>query len=430
MYYTLFDIPVNNDFKLRFEYIEEHIKGRITSSYSIYKSVLEGITVLQFEELFHNMTEHEVTVFLEILEVIDESNTLIYFSFKQEKNETIRFVKLLLICAIFPSFIKGSFLDALKTSRVNEYLDINVLFDNLFKKYSISEDFKITYSRGYLIKMSELDVFNNRSDFFLYFSLLQGKNIRKIHNTPYNISKKESFFFHFKNNLFYPKNGAKNYIKQRIVAAKLAIGNEDKIDQIKFFLEANFSFNYDVDSYYKQIMFWRKGFELLPLELTEQDLRAYVDFLQHQIQNPNFNLKGQTFVNLQKQIISWHENISIEEEKNNDIYWGTEEEAITKTIAFHNEIYVYRKIINSYDLYLEGFYKKHCVYFYKRYCISGKIEVYTLSKENENRKKGLTIEVSNKKMIQALGRFNKRNVFLEKNIVPLFAEKENIKILN
>ncbi|WP_181422784.1 PcfJ domain-containing protein [Arenibacter sp. ARW7G5Y1] len=79
------------------------------------------------------------------------------------------------------------------------------------------------------------------------------------------------------------------------------------------------------------------------------------------------------------------------------------------------------ELTSSDELYEESMYMQHCVKTYSGRCISGTSAIFSLKLEGERK---LTIEIApqSKKVVQALGEFNRMAESREKEIVKLWAE--------
>ncbi|PQJ81491.1 PcfJ domain-containing protein [Polaribacter glomeratus] len=446
----------SNSVAQRFNEIEITLTSFSNKLRLLNLGIIRGIKEIKNWELYQNMTTHQFNKFLEALIQINELNLFITLERKRNQRQLeINFAKLLVICSVFNNYMNMPLINAIKKNINHDNLDPNELFSKLFNTYEVSKDFTNSASviedfiynnfknatfnnRNYI----EFDYFKTYEDFTIILGIRNGKNIRKLNPTALEISKKESFYFHSQDNLLSVQN-SENYIKKRIIASKLAIICEEntenefgfnrtftqKINLIENYLESSDTFRDTIDKYYTDIYFWKSGFRILmQSHCNPHEIQTYVDYIENQRNHlgSNFTLKGKTYKSIINQMEVWHDTITYNEIEGNPIVWGTKEEGALKTITVKDKIYEYQQIIDSFELYIEGQKKKHCVYTYLDRCVEKKIQIWRLYEKNTNY--GLTMEIKNGKITQALGKFNMADHYLERNVLTVMAKRENLKI--
>lgn len=441
----------------RFYKIDHTLSALNLNMTLLNSSIRRGIIAIIDWDLFTNMSEEQFHNFIMLLKQINNFKFHITFEDRNNLKQTeINFVKLLVICAVFPNFMNTSLQKAILATIKNSAIKPRLLFSEIFNRYKVSNDFlitqtevedtvyssfnKATFSRR---KYLEFDMFTTFNDLHALLGIRNGLNIRTLNTTSFNISKKESFYFHSQNKLIKITNN-KEYIKRRIIASKFAVLCEEKgsfirnygyrvfsekINFIEHYLNSNKIFIHNIDIFYNDIDFWKSGFRiLLNSNCKLYEIQSYVDYLEFKryYLTTNFTLKSKTYSNILKDIQEWHDQISYGQMDGEPIVWGSKEEGSLKKITVKNKIYEYQQIINSYELYIEGKEKRHCVYTYLKNCVDKLIQIWRLNEIHTNR--GLTIEVENNKIIQASGKFNKTDQYLEKNVLTVMAKKEGFTI--
>ena len=414
---------------------------------SFKEGIKKGFKAICGWELFNNMNEYEFKDLLKILSDLNNLNKVIILSQKYSEQKYIELVKILTIISVFKSFIQKPVHQVIEENIINGILNTNKMFLQIFFKYEISKDF-ITVNNEYDVneKYAEylfqypdgldfhpqkenllLEKIGSYEYLFVLIQMQNGKNIRKINPTTYTISKKESYFFHHEIGLFH-LNDSKKYFKQRILASKLASVKNCTIYHIQEFLDRSSTFRNEIDTYYKDINFWKRGFEILSRSnYREDDITEYVDYLNFsKYQTQNYSLKGKTYVNILKEIKQWHQDIYNPKYKKIKKYWRDKDDGIIKEINCESTVYYYQQIIDSETLYYEGKDNHHCVYAYLKECINMHVQIWKLSQKNS--KTRITIEVRNNTIIQARGKCNMRDYYIDDNVLPIFAKQENFKI--
>ena len=440
--------------------IEKTLNNSLNVKMSLVnEGIQRGVKAISDWGLFVNMTGHQFNTFLILLGQINSLNLIVSFGERNGfKESESNFVKLLVFCSVFPSYMNTTFMSSMQQTVINGVLDPYLLFSKIFDKYKISSDFtlqtemeniiyedftKATFSR---LKYIEFDGFTTFNNIQTSLGIRNGKNIRKINSTSYAISKKESFYFHNQDGLL-DFDDEEDYIKRRIIASKLAVLSEEvnqyfittylnlnkMLDEIMSFIQSylrsNRTFTLNIDSYYSDFEFWKSGFRiLLNSDCRDYHIRAYVDYLEFQKTHlgADFSLKGRTYTSILRDIELWHRTITYEQIDGEPIVWGQKEEGVLKTIKVNDRLYEYKEIIDSHELFIEGKKKCHCVYTYLDSCVNKRIQIWRLNEANTN--KGLTIQVKNSKIVQARGKFNAIDEYLEKNVLTVMAKKENLTI--
>jgi hypothetical protein len=401
--------------------------------------VPKNLVLIKKWELFKNMSDDQFNSFLGYLHEIKESNLKITFGVLFPEAEKLGWLKILTLCAVFSRFMNMTLPEAIKETSLNGISPVRDLFTELFDRYEISNDFlcnnselenfiytNFEYSHFTVgSRTHEVDIFEAYHDFYMLLAIKNGYNIRDVNLTDFTISKKESFYFHSQNNLLKVTD-ANVYIQQRIVASKLAKYLNKDFKILQKYLDASTSFQNDIYRYYTHFSVWKKAFLLLlKANFEEFEITTYVDYIEHKLEDPtNFSLRGKTYRSILQDADIWHESITYDQIADDPISWGKPKDAVERLIVFKNKAYGYHQIIDSLSLYKEGKVNHHCVYLYLEDCKRGRKQVYTLyAKDSQKR---LTIEVRDRKIVQALGKYNQPDLFLAQKILPIMAKQEQL----
>lgn len=135
-----------------------------------------------------------------------------------------------------------------------------------------------------------------------------------------------------------------------------------------------------------------------------------VDYLNYEIgQNETFNIFGSgfTLTSLNKRMIDWHHELRRVKEFGNFTWSGHDFEGfvyLRNEGKPNEERFEIKQITSSKELLAEGKEQHHCVFSYKQSCISGRCSIWSLT---VNGKRKVTIEVVDRKIVQAKGFANR-----------------------
>lgn len=158
-------------------------------------------------------------------------------------------------------------------------------------------------------------------------------------------------------------------------------------------------------------------------------LNDLIDYLNHEFtMDRNFNIfgSGYTLVSLNKRMIDWHHQLRRVREFGNFTWEGHSHQGlffVRNEGKLNEEIYQIKQITTSKELLEEGRSQHHCVFSYKQSCINGVCSIWSLTL---NGKRKVTIEVVNKRIVQAKGFANRITTSQEDFIINKWCESAAI----
>ena len=184
---------------------------------------------------------------------------------------------------------------------------------------------------------------------------------------------------------------------------------------------------------YKQSEFWVKTMsQFYHKGLAIENLGDAMDYINqcHYLDNRKINWKQKTANNLVKDTEEWHLQIIRQQEIKRQKYNRFNNSEISGfTQEINEKNYIIKQIKTSDELSAEGNKLNHCVYSYRSSCRSGFCEIFSLRLVDDLLELPLvTIEIRNNKIFQAKGKFNRKPVDVEWDIIREWANFEDLRI--
>lgn len=166
-------------------------------------------------------------------------------------------------------------------------------------------------------------------------------------------------------------------------------------------------------------------------DVEKAALYEITDYISWQLENePTWRLKGRTLSSIIKLSNDWHMMVHKAKVKtlinlpNMGLKNWTHHEGFQK--------WQIRQLTTNIELSREGNKQRHCVYSYVSACQTGRSYIFTMDSEDDmggQRKKHITIEVdSDKKIVQARGKMNRRPDEDEMAIMKKWASAHNLEV--
>ena len=264
--------------------------------------------------------------------------------------------------------------------------------------------------------------------------VIRYNKLKDFENLPIRITKKETHVFF----TMYSKNQARVILErsENIIHAGLILAKIQNIFDDSYLIE-NLSNHYvDVLIQHKP-KFWEdlaRFFKRYERQIERGEVRNLLDYiLAKKNENPDYTLNGSTYNSLNKEMHEWHEQmrrmryLDFHGLALNTSWKGApvQNDTIDKEgIAYH-----FYQITNQKELFEEGSSMHHCVSTYGKECLKGVASIWSLRIYNQTgMHRLLTIEVKNKKIVQAKGKHNRMPKEKEAQVLRLWAGKHGFKM--
>ena len=164
---------------------------------------------------------------------------------------------------------------------------------------------------------------------------------------------------------------------------------------------------------------------------TIQEMDDLIDYLQAaKLDDHTFSLKGRSLVSLRRKMEEWHRALAKQKSIAGDA-WGGDPIADCEyeTGGTDNRArWLVRQIKTGNDLYAEGQRMHHCVASYKARCMRGASSIWSVTYESPIGcwHRGVTVEVSDRAIVQCRGFANRPPHAEETTIVGRWAEENGL----
>ena len=165
------------------------------------------------------------------------------------------------------------------------------------------------------------------------------------------------------------------------------------------------------------------------------EVREVIDYLNEKVivEGEQICLKNKSIRNLMLEIDTWHEQLR---EKRILKSVGSKKLAESNVgsyyIDYEGVSYLIKQIKRTKELFEEGKLLHHCVYTYRKECLDGETFIFSLRTIDEKADEFplITIEVVSNKILQTKGKFNRSTTEIEKEIIRLWAQENQLQFLN
>lgn len=146
---------------------------------------------------------------------------------------------------------------------------------------------------------------------------------------------------------------------------------------------------------------------------------------------PGFSMKGRSAQALLSRMEQWHKQLG-KKKKSYKEWKSCGVPGITIEEGRENDktVWTISEILNSTELFKEGKAQRHCVASYESSCAAGRIAIYSMRvlRPSCPLERALTIELSNRVVVQARGHCNRPPTQLENRILRLWTQKRGIAV--
>lgn len=213
----------------------------------------------------------------------------------------------------------------------------------------------------------------------------------------------------------------------QVITYAIAYAESGDVGLSKRLALSNFSNKNNRSVFWKNCIKFFSNKENIPENIGK--MNDLIDYLEYEkTQNNEFNIFGGGFTlqSLNKRMIDWHHELRRAKDFGNFTWIGSnvnDFEFIRNENKINAEHFTITQIKNSKELLNEGRVQHHCVFSYKNRCISGKTSIWSLSL---NGKKKVTIEMIDKRIVQARGFANRMTRGDEDFIISKWCNLNNI----
>lgn len=404
-------------------FTEHSIRNYKIQGKLLFEHSLNALIALSQDDILVQQTSYEFHLSKQFYEYVLSTDNLIYF---QDAEQAKYFLKMSLIFSVYPGFVSQSIIGNSKLLNPNATIAQQALFfKNVFSRYE---------NVCSLMLFKNLHHMNGK-DIRVFMQLLAGKSLRKIENLMPAFSKRQchallhclSEQFSIPNNVFF--NGW--------FYSKLFIVYPD-VNYFNRFLGATRIKDQNHALFIREFEFFEQMYRWLSSNREALELRnsfgnrythetEIVDFFLYikQVEERSICFKGRTIESVCNRAEEWHDQF--------DLYHRiTPEDLKAKWGSDHAEIWKYEKdgvlyeieeIKNGETLLQESEIHSHCVFSYVRYCKEETSRIYRMSKGLQDELKPcLTIEVKERSIVQVGGKYNRKAMSKEIEILRKWAK--------
>jgi len=163
-----------------------------------------------------------------------------------------------------------------------------------------------------------------------------------------------------------------------------------------------------------------------------EEIRPILDYFIYELQrNDNYSLKGRTINSVLRKMEEWHRMLRVRNYRNTTQFMSWKGYKINDyEEGFLNSKFVIRQLLTSNELYKEGSMLHHCVASYALRCAIGDTSIFSLrfvnAKKTDVENRLITIRVSGRSVVQALGVCNRYPDTTEQLIINNWCELNNL----
>jgi hypothetical protein len=153
-----------------------------------------------------------------------------------------------------------------------------------------------------------------------------------------------------------------------------------------------------------------------------------------QIPEPNFSMKGRTVTSLLRQVDAWHRRLAAGPRGMPNLAWvscGIAGMQRVEGTPPNVRVFTIRELLTSADLFAEGQKLRHCVGSYAQSCQRGRCSIFSLRlDEGRGEERLITIEIvpTQRRIVQARGRFNRFCTPVEQRVIRAWAIQSGLEI--
>ncbi|MGH2666543.1 PcfJ domain-containing protein [Flavobacterium sp.] len=283
------------------------------------------------------------------------------------------------------------------------------LIQNCFAKYEVPEFLESVFYG------------QNKIQMLWYVQLGRGDSVLNLSSFPIHLTKKMAHEF---------KNAPVNYsVEQaiRYIQAK-GFGATETMAETLAWSVLSESFGQEV--FWEKVVVFFAKYEELPFAKVQEVLF----FIKEQFgENKNFSMKGRTWEALVRNSDEWHSEYFKKMNALNRAQWttsginGFEKHTLKDN---ENSLYYIVELVNSEELYEEGYEMSHCVAEYEYVCIEGRTAIFSLREKQQQTDYAtlatIEVDLADRAVVQAKARYNEYVSFEAYEIIVEWAEKESI----
>ena len=291
-----------------------------------------------------------------------------------------------------------------------------------------------------VVLLNNLNALDDKG-FYLLEWIIQGHPVGTFPRLPFGITKKQVHLFFTQCDLLVYNGRA---IKRDVLYYAFLMARLMRIYNNEMFLLTLFN---QYERYLKryELNWWdelARFFARYEKDMRNHAIRDYLDYFIHRRgEDPNYRIKGRTLQSVSRQMDEWHEQLRqlryvdgmfglsyAEKKQLHKIVWSGDARK-NFSLRKAGKTYEIIQIKDAFSLYEEGKDMHHCVGSYAYKCMRGDTTIWSLRLIHQNtHKKLLTIEVSNNRIIQAKGKFNRRATSFEREILLDWAVDQRISM--
>jgi len=182
-----------------------------------------------------------------------------------------------------------------------------------------------------------------------------------------------------------------------------------------------------------QFNFWNETiFFFINNKINHLEISTFVDFINYKKQqNENYSMKGRTVNGMYREMALWHVQLGTFNFQNNMFVKWQRNNIKDFELLTDTGRYIITQLLTSKSLFEEGQAQHHCVFTYTRNCVTGISSIFSLRFIDINKlmTRMLTIEVSNNRIVQIKGKFNRNPNETERAIVSKWAKEQGVRML-
>lgn len=376
-----------------------------------YQSLMEGLLdLLDNSEVIMSQSEHELAISFEILESVFRHKEMLVIRESWISRKLIMFS---VIVSKYPGMVIRPLREGFqKLLEQPSIYSIDQLFDHTFTKYQ---------TPSYLNRHFE---YLNLEELLGLMRINQGVSPNEIEVFKKGLTKREA------HQLIYAIHNAFRYDNDIILRGKIITKLYDPKHEIglRDYLNRSHTFNSSPKEFYQRLDYWGKGFKLVN-ELIQNnpthhiDYDGFMDFLEAMSKIEGFSLDGRTPESFRRMSDDWHREVYLEEKLDYSWMKWPGMGLPKMEYSINNETFLFEELKTGRMLYSEGMELEHCVYHYAPRCELGYTHIWSLKKRIDNEfRPRITIEIQNKRIVQARGKRNRKPYKNELDVIEKWAK--------
>lgn len=265
----------------------------------------------------------------------------------------------------------------------------------------------------------------NKIQMLWYVQMGRGDSVLKLTSFPIQLTKKMAHEF---------KKAPANYSVEQAIRFAQAKGFGASEIMSETLAWSVLSEGFEHEEFWQKVVAFFAKYNELPFAKVQEVLF----YIKEQFAlNKNFTMKGRTWEALVRNSDEWHLEYYKRMNALNRAQWSTSQIRGFEKNTFElnqNNFYYIVELVNSEELYDEGYQMSHCVAEYEYDCIQGKTAIFSLRKKQQETDSEYTtlatieVDIEAKAVVQAKAMYNEWVSKVAYEMIVEWAEKESLEL--